>query len=116
MPELSDNSAYILARAIETHAAALRYFADKVHMRRRLDTMKQEASDHLPISALRLSVRARHGLDAAGITTIGELRTRSARDLLLIRGFGRTSLRELCKALVPFGATLAGDDFGTLQE
>ena len=52
-----------------------------------------------PISALNLSVRASHCLDAAKITTIRELVALSEAELLRFRSFGMTSLREVHRKL-----------------
>jgi threonyl-tRNA synthetase len=49
----------------------------------------------LPIDRLGLSVRAISCLQAGAIHTIGELADKSDLDLLKLRGFGRTSLREV---------------------
>jgi DNA-directed RNA polymerase subunit alpha len=63
-----------------------------------------------PISVLDLSVRARNCLDAENIRTIGQLCRLSEQDLLEVRNFGQTSLREVKKKLGELGLALAGSD------
>jgi len=52
-----------------------------------------------PIDALNLSTRARNALVRAGITTVEDLAARSDVELLLLRGFGPTSLAEVQERL-----------------
>lgn len=52
-----------------------------------------------PVSELDLSVRASNCLDAADIKTIGELTSLTEEELLEIRNFGKTTLKELKKKL-----------------
>jgi DNA-directed RNA polymerase subunit alpha len=59
-----------------------------------------------PISDLDLSVRASNCLAAANIRTIGELLQRSDEEMLDIRNFGRTSLKEVKKKLAELGLSL----------
>ncbi|MBI1849717.1 MAG: DNA-directed RNA polymerase subunit alpha [Planctomycetes bacterium] len=59
-----------------------------------------------PISDLDLSVRASNCLSAANIRTIGELVQRTEEEMLEIRNFGRTSLKEVKKKLVELGLSL----------
>jgi DNA-directed RNA polymerase subunit alpha len=60
-----------------------------------------------PISELGLSVRSSNCLDSAGIQTIGELVRMNEDDLLKIRSFGQTSLREIKQKLGEKGLSLA---------
>ncbi|MBL1218656.1 MAG: DNA-directed RNA polymerase subunit alpha [Planctomycetes bacterium] len=53
----------------------------------------------MPIGDLDLSVRASNCLDSARIRTVAELITKSDSDLLKVRSFGKTSLREVKKKL-----------------
>ena len=48
-----------------------------------------------PITELELSVRASNCLESARINTVAELVSRSESDLLKVRSFGKTSLREV---------------------
>jgi len=57
----------------------------------------------MSITALDPSVRATHCLEAEGIKTLGELCERTEADMLKIRNFGKTSLRELKKKLEEMG-------------
>jgi DNA-directed RNA polymerase subunit alpha len=61
-----------------------------------------EAAYHqlmLPISELDLSVRALNCLEGENIQTIGDLCRRSPDDLMKLRNFGRTTLKEIEKKL-----------------
>ncbi len=72
-------------------------------------------SDHLgalqsklaqPVSDLELSVRASNCLEAARIQTVGELVQKTEADLLRVRSFGKTSLREVRRKLADWGLDL----------
>ena len=60
----------------------------------------------MPISQLDLSVRASNCLESAKVTTVGELARMSETDLLKVRSFGRTSLREVKRKLADLGLSL----------
>jgi DNA-directed RNA polymerase subunit alpha len=53
----------------------------------------------MPISELDLSVRASNCLESARIQTVADLVTKTDADLLKVRSFGKTSLREVKKKL-----------------
>ncbi len=53
----------------------------------------------MPISEMELSVRASNCLESARIDTVAQLVTQAEGDLLKLRSFGRTSLREVKKKL-----------------
>ncbi len=53
----------------------------------------------MSISELELSVRASNCLESARIETVGQLVTQTDNDLLKLRSFGRTSLREVKRKL-----------------
>lgn len=53
----------------------------------------------MPIADLDLSVRASNCLEAANITTIGELCRKTDQELLKLRQFGKTTLKEISKKL-----------------
>jgi DNA-directed RNA polymerase subunit alpha len=57
----------------------------------------------LPISELELSVRASNCLESGRVRMIGDLVQRSEDELLALRSFGRTSLREVKKKLDEMG-------------
>ncbi|MCH7525813.1 MAG: DNA-directed RNA polymerase subunit alpha [Planctomycetes bacterium] len=59
-----------------------------------------------PIADLDLTVRARNCLEAARIVTIGELMDKTEADLLRLRSFGKTSLREVRRKLADLGLGL----------
>jgi len=70
--------------------------------------MDEELQDRLsmPISQLDLSVRASNCLESAKVTTVGELARMNEPDLLKVRSFGRTSLREVKRKLADLGLSL----------
>jgi DNA-directed RNA polymerase subunit alpha len=59
-----------------------------------------------PIADLDLSVRASNCLESARISTIGELVNRTEAELLRVRSFGKTSLREVRRKLADIGLSL----------
>ncbi|MHC4740338.1 MAG: DNA-directed RNA polymerase subunit alpha [Planctomycetota bacterium] len=65
---------------------------------------------NMPIQELELSVRAGNCLEAVKVTTVGELAAMSEADLLKIRSFGKTSLREIKRKLADIGLTLGMPD------
>jgi DNA-directed RNA polymerase subunit alpha len=60
----------------------------------------------IPIQELELSVRASNCLESAKIETVGQLVTMADADLLKIRSFGKTSLREVKRKLADMGLSL----------
>ena len=60
----------------------------------------------MSIHELELSVRANNCLDAANIATVGEMANQSESELLKIRSFGKTSLREVKRKLADLGLSL----------
>lgn len=70
--------------------------ADMEHMRKL----------QMPIADLDLSVRAGNCLESAQIKTVGELVQLSEEELLGLRAFGKTSLREVFKKLEDIGLKL----------
>ncbi len=71
----------------------------------RLDS-EMQATLARPISDLDLSVRASNCLESARVATIGELIRKTEADLLRVRSFGKTSLREVRRKLADIGLTL----------
>jgi DNA-directed RNA polymerase subunit alpha len=61
---------------------------------------------NMPISELELSVRASNCLESARIDTVAQLVSQSDADLLKLRSFGRTSLREVKRKLQEIGLDL----------
>ncbi len=57
----------------------------------------------MPISELELSVRASNCLESARINTVGDLVSHDESELLKVRSFGKTSLREVKKKLGDLG-------------
>ncbi|MFM9995248.1 MAG: DNA-directed RNA polymerase subunit alpha [Phycisphaerales bacterium] len=64
---------------------------------------------NMGISELDLSVRASNCLESARIDTVGQLVTQAEADLLKLRSFGRTSLREVKRKLLDMGLDLGMD-------
>jgi DNA-directed RNA polymerase subunit alpha len=60
----------------------------------------------MSIHELELSVRANNCLDSAKVRTVAELASRMEADLLKIRSFGKTSLREVKRKLADLGLSL----------
>ncbi|MGB1126270.1 MAG: DNA-directed RNA polymerase subunit alpha [Phycisphaeraceae bacterium] len=63
----------------------------------------------MPVTDLDLSVRAANCLDAAKILTVAELVTMTEAELLKVRAFGRTSMREVKRKLSDMGLELGMD-------
>ncbi len=55
---------------------------------------------NMPLTDLELSVRASNCLESARIDTVAQLVTHTEQDLLKLRSFGRTSLREVKRKLM----------------
>ena len=70
-----------------------------------------QAKLNMSIAQFDLSVRASNCLESARILTVGELARCSESDLLRVRSFGKTSLREVKRKLAELGMSL-GMDFG----
>ncbi len=73
------------------------------------DTASQKEILSRPIEALDLSVRAANCMREENIQTVGELVRRSKDELLLVKNFGKTSLREIEKKLDELGLELGMD-------
>jgi DNA-directed RNA polymerase subunit alpha len=69
----------------------------------------------MPISELDLSVRASNCLEAANIATVGELCRKSDGELLKLRQFGKTTLKEISKKLAERELHLGMDVDGVLS-
>ncbi len=65
-----------------------------------------QAKLSMPITELDLSVRASNCLDSAKITEVGQLVQLADADLLRVRSFGKTSLREVKRKLADLGLSL----------
>ena len=64
----------------------------------------------MPIEALELTVRSSNCLDSNHIETVGQLVEMTEADLLKIRSFGKTSLREIRRKLADMGLSLGMPD------
>lgn len=63
----------------------------------------------MPIQELDLSVRANNCLESAKIQTVRDLVKKTDADLLKVRSFGKTSLREVKRKLADLGLSLGMD-------
>ena len=64
---------------------------------------------NMPIQDLDLSVRANNCLESAKIATVRDLVRKNDSDLLKVRSFGKTSLREVKRKLADLGLSLGMD-------
>ncbi len=71
-----------------------------------------------PLSELELSVRAGNCLESIKIETIGQLVEMTEADLLKVRSFGKTSLREIKRKLADMGLSLGmtGVEQGSVEQ
>ena len=60
----------------------------------------------MPIESLELTVRSSNCLESNAIQTVGQLVKLTEADLLKIRSFGKTSLREVRRKLADLGLSL----------
>jgi len=76
------------------------------------EAMDEELAKKLsmPMQELELSVRANNCLESAKIATVGELVNMTEAELLKIRSFGKTSLREIRRKLADIGLSLEMTD------
>ncbi len=72
-------------------------------------TEQEQAMMNKPVSELNLSVRSRKCMNRLGITSIGDLISRTADELLEVKNFGMTSLHEVREKLGQIGIKLRGD-------
>ncbi|HEX6984349.1 MAG TPA: DNA-directed RNA polymerase subunit alpha C-terminal domain-containing protein, partial [Planctomycetaceae bacterium] len=70
---------------------------------------EQRAVLERPVADLNLSVRSRKCVSRLGITTLGELISRTPDELLSVRNFGVTSLNEIRQKLAEFDLRLRND-------
>jgi DNA-directed RNA polymerase subunit alpha len=77
-------------------------------------TVNEELAQKLamPIQELEFSVRASNCLESAKTETVGQLVKMTEADLLKIRSFGKTSLREIKRKLADIGLSLGMTDVG----
>jgi DNA-directed RNA polymerase subunit alpha len=76
------------------------------------ETIDEELVEKLkiPMQELELSVRAGNCLESAKVDTVGQLVKMTDADLLKIRSFGKTSLREIKRKLADIGLSLGMTD------
>jgi len=70
----------------------------------------------MPISELDLSVRANNCLESAKVDTVADLVCQQESELLKVRSFGKTSLREVKRKLADMGLELGMELPAELQE
>ena len=61
----------------------------------------------MPVEQLSLSVRTMNCLRRGGIATVGELASKTEKDLMALRNFGQKSMQEINDRLEGLGLTLA---------
>ena len=78
------------------------------------EAVDQELAQKLetPIQELELSVRAQNCLDSVKVETVGQLVKFTEPELLKIRSFGKTSLREIRRKLDDIGLSLGMTNIG----
>jgi DNA-directed RNA polymerase subunit alpha len=64
----------------------------------------------MPVESLDLTVRSSNCLNSNHIETVGQLVQMTEADLLKIRSFGKTSLREVRRKLADLGLSLGMTD------
>ena len=83
---------------------------DKVSSARKMSVSLNEAlqplQNHMSLAELELSVRATNCLESEGITTVRDLVIRTDEELLEVRNFGETTLREVKQKLTERGLNL----------
>ncbi len=80
---------------------------DEIAAERELSELREKLM--LPISELDLSVRAANCMEIEEIATLGDLCRKTEEELLEIRNFGKTSLKEINKKLGELGLKLGMD-------
>jgi len=108
-----------VAKAAEIMIRQLNIFAniDTEELARSLERVPEEVEapatngmEHILIEELELGVRSYNCLKRVGIETVGDLVTKSDRDLAAIPNFGRKSIDEIRAALAAHGLRLRGDE------
>ncbi|MCA9112748.1 MAG: DNA-directed RNA polymerase subunit alpha, partial [Planctomycetaceae bacterium] len=69
----------------------------------------EQAVLNRPVSDLNLSVRSRKCMTRLGLTSIGQLISRTPDELLAAKNFGVTSLNEIRQKLTEMGVKLRND-------
>ncbi len=92
------------ATASESAAAAAKVEEDQINRLK------------MPIADLDMSVRASNCLESANIKTVADLVSLTEPELLKVRSFGKTSLREVKRKLADMGLTLGQELPAELQE
>ena len=79
----------------------------------------QKGNHDILIKDLEFSVRSRNCLKKAGIQTLGELVDKKVSELLVIKNFGKKSLKEVREKLSQFNLSLPDydeDELGDIEE
>jgi len=84
----------------DAHRAARRQIAEQ------LKGTGKEAALNKPVSDLQLSVRARRALQLLNIQSLGDLCSHTEAELMGIKNFGATSLKEVVERLQEYGLSL----------
>ncbi|NLK41084.1 MAG: DNA-directed RNA polymerase subunit alpha [Planctomycetes bacterium] len=85
---------------------------EEVHIEEETGGVDEELAAKLamPIESLNLTVRSSNCLESYNIQTVGQLVRMTDADLLKIRSFGKTSLREVRRKLAELGLSLGMTD------
>ncbi|MDR3077645.1 MAG: DNA-directed RNA polymerase subunit alpha [Planctomycetota bacterium] len=97
-----DSSSAAAAAAVEAKPGAERTLRDSDVLSEKLDQ---------PVSVLEPSVRAANCLATEGINSIRDLVSRNEQDMLHVRNFGKTSLKEIKQKLIELGLS-----FGMIEK
>ena len=120
LPELAlVEAAKILRKYINPFVQYAQLGEETVEEEVQADEVVQEGVDEelaaklaMPIESLELTVRSGNCLESNIIQTVGELARMTEGDLLKIRSFGKTSLREVRRKLADLGLSLGMTDIG----
>ena len=79
------------------------------------ETVDEELVEKLkiPVQELELSVRVSNCFESVKVETVGQLVKMTEADLLGVRSFGKTSLREIKRKLADIGLSLGMEDVGS---
>lgn len=69
-----------------------------------------DEQQNMPVEQLNLSVRTMNCLRRGGIATVGELASKSEKDLMALRNFGQKSNREIKERLESLGLSLVSSE------
>jgi Bacterial RNA polymerase, alpha chain C terminal domain len=98
--------ALAMGRVTREDAEAYCSWVEAGYIRKTRADLPLEERLNLPLAALELSIRATNCLESEGLTTVRDLVLRTGEDLLEIRNFGETTLKEVKSKLEEIGLEL----------